>query len=129
MRPASCASDVKSSIIPVDSAPSATLRPLERASGLSARLSRALLLRALGHLEHGQVILCEGGEQHRFGRRSERCALHVTLRVLDPRFYRHAAFGGSVEAGEAYIRGYWNCDDLTALVRIMVINRAVLMRM
>ena len=53
----------------------------------------------------------------------------MTLRVLDPRFYRHAAFGGSVGAGEAYIRGYWTCDDLTTLIRIMVLNRATLERM
>jgi cyclopropane-fatty-acyl-phospholipid synthase len=120
---------VKPSIIPADTTASAAARPLGLAADQSPRLARALLLRALAPLEHGQLILCEGSEQHRFGRRSERCALTVTLRVLDPRFYRHAAFGGSVGAGEAYIRGYWTCDDLTTLIRIMVLNRATLARM
>jgi cyclopropane-fatty-acyl-phospholipid synthase len=52
--------------------------------------------------------------------------LSATVRVLDPLFYRHAALGGSVGAGEAYIRGYWSCDDLTTLIRIMVVNRTTL---
>ena len=33
---------------------------------------------------------------------------------------RTLAFGGTVGAGEAYIRGLWRCDDLIALVRIFV---------
>ena len=91
--------------------------------GLGVRLGRTALLRALGGLEHGEICLLDGTTEQRFGRRSERCALAVTIRVLDPRFYAHAAFGGSVGAGEAYIRGYWSCEDLTALIRIMVVNR------
>jgi cyclopropane-fatty-acyl-phospholipid synthase len=120
---------VKPSIIPANSTTSVAARRPEATAIQAPRLARALLLRALGQLEDGQLTLCESGEQHRFGRRTERCALSVTLRVLDPRFYRHAAFGGSVGAGEAYIRGYWSCDDLTALIRIMVLNRATLGRM
>ncbi|HEX4049932.1 MAG TPA: cyclopropane-fatty-acyl-phospholipid synthase family protein [Steroidobacteraceae bacterium] len=96
---------------------------------LAARLGRAGLLRALTQLQHGQVRLIDAGAEQRFGRLSERCALSVTIRVLDGRFYAKAAFGGSVGAGEAYIRGYWSCDDLTALIRIMVVNRGALKRM
>jgi cyclopropane-fatty-acyl-phospholipid synthase len=43
--------------------------------------------------------------------------------VLHPQFWADAVFGGTVSAGEAYIHGLWKCDDLTALVRIMVANR------
>lgn len=94
--------------------------------GLAARLGRAGLLRALSRLQHGEIRLVDADMERRFGRLSERCALSVTLRVLDARFYAKAAFGGSVGAGEAYIQGYWSCDDLTALVRIMVVNREAL---
>lgn len=98
-------------------------------TGLPARIGRAALLRALSCLQHGQIRLLDGSEEHRFGQASERCALAVTVRVLDPRFYEKAAFGGSVGAGEAYIHGYWSCDDLTALIRIMVVNRSALSQM
>jgi cyclopropane-fatty-acyl-phospholipid synthase len=46
--------------------------------------------------------------------------------VHDPRFYRALACGGSIGAGEAYMNGWWSCDDLTALVRICVLNRELL---
>ena len=44
----------------------------------------------------------------------------------DPRFYSEIAFGGSIGGGEAYMHGYWNCDDLVAVVRLLLQNRQVL---
>ena len=35
-------------------------------------------------------------------------------------------FGGSIGSGEAYMQGHWTCDDLSTLVRILLINRNVL---
>jgi len=115
---------------PAESAPggSAGVRA-QPIGGLATRLGRAGLLRALSRLQHGQVRLIEPGAEHRFGQLTERCALSVTLRVLDARFYAKAAFGGSVGAGAAYIHGYWSCDDLTGLIRIMVVNRPALKQM
>ncbi|MEO7727774.1 MAG: cyclopropane-fatty-acyl-phospholipid synthase family protein, partial [Burkholderiales bacterium] len=47
-------------------------------------------------------------------------------RVHDPRFYSEVAFAGSIGAGEAYMQGYWSVDDLTALMRILLQNCAVM---
>jgi cyclopropane-fatty-acyl-phospholipid synthase len=112
-----------------DDARAAPSQPRVHSSGVVVRLGRAALLRALARLQHGQIRLLEGAEEHRFGQPSERCALSASVRILDARFYEKAAFGGSVGAGEAYIHGYWSCDDLTALIRIMVVNRSALRRM
>jgi cyclopropane-fatty-acyl-phospholipid synthase len=90
------------------------------------RLARAALRRALGQLRLGELRLIDADGEYRFGRRSAGCGLSATLRIADPRFYLDTAFGGSVGAGEAYIRGFWSCDDLTSLMRIMVLNRAAL---
>jgi cyclopropane-fatty-acyl-phospholipid synthase len=49
--------------------------------------------------------------------------------VRDPAFWPAVAFGGSVGAGEAYMDGLWDCEDLTSLVRLLLRNRAVLDRM
>ncbi len=89
------------------------------------RLGRKLFLRALGQLQHGELTLLvpATGERHTFGRRGAGCDLRVTLEVLHPQTFADAAFGGTVGAGEAYIRGLWRTDDLTALVRLFVINR------
>jgi len=88
-------------------------------------LARRLVLRQLGRLEHGELWLRDGDEAHRFGSAPNGgTAAHLT--VLDPRFYSELAFGGSIGGAEAYMHGYWRCDDLVALVRLLLQNRTVL---
>jgi cyclopropane-fatty-acyl-phospholipid synthase len=89
--------------------------------GLAA-LGRKALLGTLKGLDQGQLTLIEGGHTHHFGRPSA-IAPQVTLEVLDGRFWADVAFGGTLGAGESYIHGHWRADDLTALIRLMVINR------
>jgi cyclopropane-fatty-acyl-phospholipid synthase len=97
--------------------------------GLLVRLARKALLERLRHLRDGEVRLQEGAQTYRFGARTARCGLSVTLTVRNPEFYSLAAFGGTVGGGESYIHGHWRCDDLTALIRIMVLNRHVMQEM
>jgi cyclopropane-fatty-acyl-phospholipid synthase len=52
--------------------------------------------------------------------------LHATAHVYDAAFYRNVAGNGSVGAGEAYMDGLWHCDDLVALMRMLVRNRDLL---
>lgn len=100
-----------------------TANPLERAmEGFASRVLRS----RLALLQHGQLTLVEDGRHETFGRASERCALHCTVHVRDRRFFAEVAFGGSVGAGESFMAGDWWTDDLTALVRIMLVNREVL---
>ena len=94
--------------------------------GLLTRVARKALLERLSRLRDGEIRLNDSAGSLRFGARTARCGLSVTLTVRDPAFYSLAAFGGTVGAGEAYIHGHWRCDDLTALVRIMVLNRSVM---
>ena len=102
--------------------------PRAMAPGLASVLARwcERLLRAqLRRLQHGEIILVDGERRDVFGRLGERCALRATLHVRDARFYAEIAFGGSVGAGESYMADDWWCDDLTALVRILLHNRRV----
>ncbi len=111
----------KPSIVPADARPSEPGRP-----GTLARLGRGLLFAQFARLEHGEIRVVEPGGEFRFGRRTPRCDIAVTVTVDDPQLYADAAFGGTVGAGEAYIRGLWRCDDLTGLVRIFVVNREMM---
>jgi cyclopropane-fatty-acyl-phospholipid synthase len=95
-------------------------------SGMLARMARRALLARLGKLQDGEIRLQDSMGAQRFGARTARCGLSATISVRDPEFYSLAAFGGTVGAGESYINGHWQCDDLTALVRIMVQNRHVM---
>lgn len=96
-------------------------------TGLDAMLRRRLVARLAG-LRHGRIRLRDelgevalgqapGGEEDR---------LDVSVTVRDPAFYRALAAHGSVGAGEAFIDGAWDCDDLVALVRLLVRNRDLL---
>jgi cyclopropane-fatty-acyl-phospholipid synthase len=111
---------VKPSIVPVET------RAPTRGDSMLARLGRRLLLRQLTRLRDGEIRLRDAAEEQRFGQRTVRCPLSVTVYVDHPQFYASAAFAGSVGGGEAYILGHWRCDDLTALIRIMVQNRDLL---
>ena len=90
------------------------------------RLARRLLLQRMGRLEHGALEVHDAEGTLRFGTEAGTPGLHARIEVLHPQFWADAAFGGTTGAGEAYIHGLWKCDDLTALVRIMVANRHVL---
>jgi cyclopropane-fatty-acyl-phospholipid synthase len=90
------------------------------------RLAKTLLFLQLKKLQHGRLRLVDCGREESFGSHAAGESLGATIRVLDPRFYSDAVFGGTVGAGEAYMRGYWDCDDLTSLVRLMVINQDLL---
>ncbi|MGE0824159.1 MAG: class I SAM-dependent methyltransferase [Candidatus Binatia bacterium] len=91
-----------------------------------ARFARAMVLARLQNLQTGKLVVIDGIEQFVFGLPDSDFPLSVTLSVQDQRFYLDILFGGSVGAGEAYMSGYWSCDNLTTLVRILVRNRAVL---
>jgi cyclopropane-fatty-acyl-phospholipid synthase len=109
------------SIVPVEGA-----HPVDTEGSFLARLGRKLLLAQLAKIEHGCIRIVEPHGEHRFGKRTADCDLSVTVTISHPQFYADTAFGGTVGAGEAYIRGLWRCDDLTALVRIFVRNRDVM---
>jgi len=102
---------------------SGTVKP-----GLLDGLARRLVLRQLRRLQTGRLVLLENGRELNFGEQGTAPALALAARitVLDPRFFSELAFGGSIGAGEAWMQGFWQCDDLVALVRLLLRNRSVL---
>jgi len=89
--------------------------------GLIHRLARSLVLKSLGAIRQGHLIFIDCDERLEFGDHASE--LSVTVHVLHPDFYRRVAFGGTIAAGETYMDGLWSCNNLTALVRIMVRNQ------
>ncbi len=82
--------------------------------------ARRMVLAKMARFTQGHLTIEDGGQTFEFGRADDTLRAHV--RVLDPRFYRYMALGGSLGASEAYIDGLWETDDLTALCRIVVQN-------
>jgi cyclopropane-fatty-acyl-phospholipid synthase len=87
--------------------------------------AKRILLSLLQKIRLGEILLRDGDEQHVFGQRSQKCDLRASLNVLHPRFYTQILFGGSIGAGEAYMAGHWSSDDLTVLLRIILLNQRV----
>lgn len=91
------------------------------------RFLRTRLIAQMSQLRGGRLTLDDDAGRVQLGESSSRSSdLYVHLRVRDPRFYREVAASGSVGAGEAWMDGLWQCDDLVALIRLLVRNRDLL---
>lgn len=90
---------------------------------LDALLRRQLLAK-LGALREGSLRVRDALGEVVLG--AQGSGPLVTVTIDDPAFYRAVATQGSVGAGESYIRGQWRCDDLVALVQLLVRNRELL---
>jgi cyclopropane-fatty-acyl-phospholipid synthase len=95
-------------------------------TNIATRWLTSQLFNLLEKLVHGQLVVQEGNNTRTFGTDS---SLRAHVIIHDSRAYRKIVFGGSIGAGEAYIEKLWDVDDLTALVRIMVLNMSLLDRM
>jgi cyclopropane-fatty-acyl-phospholipid synthase len=94
--------------------------------GLVNGLARRALTNQLKGLRSGQLTLSDISGETTLG---EHADLQATLTIRDARFFRHAVLGGSLSVAESYLRGQWDCDDLTALFRIFLRNIALSDRM
>jgi len=110
------------SVIPSHPAPGTRIVPVSLA-GLLVGIARRAVFTHLRKIERGSITVIEGSKRSAFGTQG---GLAATITVHDPAFYTDMAFGGSIGAGEAYMAGFWSADDLTTLVRIIVLNRRVL---
>ena len=88
---------------------------------------RDLVWNQLGNLRYGRLVFIEGTQSRAFGDPGY-SSLIATITVRDPRFYRYVVFGGSLGAADAYIRGFWVCNNLVDLIRIFCSNADVLDR-
>ena len=83
-----------------------------------------LVLGRLSGIAHGSLRLVDGATTRDFGGTAPGPA--AAIEVRDPAFYSELAWGGSVGAAESYMLGHWSTPDLTALMRLMLVNRDAL---
>jgi cyclopropane-fatty-acyl-phospholipid synthase len=88
--------------------------------------ARRIVRSRLSNLRSGRLTIKEGDSTVVYGDQTDQCQLAAELHVEHPAFYSDLAFGGSIGAGEAYMQGHWRCEDLSELLRILLINRDVL---
>jgi len=93
------------------------------ASWLEKQLKKQLL-KKLSDIKYARLEIIDAEGRYQFGEKDSQ--LTATVQVHSNAFYRQLAFSGSVGAAESYIADEWDVDDLTALVRILVLNRDLL---
>ncbi len=104
-----------------------TTKPQTSDFGALDNFLRQTLFSRLRGLRNGRLVFHDACGRVELG---DSAAAHPDLQIhveiMDPEFYRAIAANGSVGAAEAWMNGHWRCDDLVALVRLLVRNRDLL---
>ncbi|UTZ21406.1 SAM-dependent methyltransferase [Vibrio campbellii] len=99
------------------------------------KAARGVLFQCLQKMEIGCLTVIESFKTETT-ERSERFStpngeyngepVAATIEVKHPGFYSRILQGGSIAAGEAYMDGWWDSPDLTALMKLMALNMRAL---
>ena len=92
------------------------------------RLARRIVHSRLAKLRVGRLTIADNGTVSIYGSKNfdESNQVSAELHIHHPSFFSDIAFGGSIGAGESYMQGHWSSNDLTSLLRLLLINRDVL---
>ena len=84
-----------------------------------------LVINLFNKIETGSLTfyLPDGSTRH-FGDKNS--PLHAQMTIHDYRFFKDAVLGGDVGLGEAYMKGFWDTDDIPALFSVLIKNRQAL---
>ncbi len=89
---------------------------------LAAQAAKRVILRAASVMREGELtVVLPGGKRRVFGTPGATPA--ATMRVHDDEFFSRVLLHGEIGAGEAYVDGLWDSDDLVALMELGVENR------
>ena len=97
---------------------------LSTTHNLTSALLRRGVMRQLGQLKNGHLVVIENGERLMFG--DSTAGLVGEVQIHDASLWGMMASSGSIGAGEAFIHGYWTSPDLTKVIRVLLSNMDVL---
>lgn len=94
--------------------------------------ARSVAFKCLQYLDVGSLSIVESfseqsSYQQQFGKKKDD-EPHAVIWVKHPEFYSRLLKGGSIAAAEAYIDGWWDSPNLTALMELMARNSSALDR-
>jgi cyclopropane-fatty-acyl-phospholipid synthase len=102
------------------------LRRRRRPAGWIDNLVKHRLLAVFEKIQYGELTIIDGDEIFQFGAATPSFDCQVRVTVNDSRFWGDIGLGGTIGSGESYMQNFWECDNLTDLVRLFVRNRHVL---
>ena len=105
--------------------------PSKSKASLSDRLmpkawARSMILKHLGTMQRGQLVIKENGEKTIYGDQSDNVGLVAELTIVNIDTYSSLALNGVIGAGESYMEGHWTSPDLVKVIRFFVVNMQTL---
>jgi cyclopropane-fatty-acyl-phospholipid synthase len=97
---------------------------LPRSEGAIAQSARRRARAALRGIAQGELVIASAAGRECFAGAAP--GPRASVRVLDERFWTALALRGALGGAEAYARGWWQADDLVAVVRVLARNGAAL---
>jgi cyclopropane-fatty-acyl-phospholipid synthase len=86
------------------------------------RIARETLFRLLGKVEIGSLTMHEGPQSYHFGQHDDPAHPHAEIHIHDAAVYAQVLSGGSLGAGEAYIKARWSSPDPVQVTRLFSAN-------
>lgn len=95
-------------------------------TGLSDKVFKKLILTMLGNMTRGHLTIEDDGTVYTFGESAKKAHVIAHISVKHPSAYRQVILNGTIGSAEAYMQGAWETSDLVQVIRIFVLNMAVL---
>lgn len=87
-------------------------------TGLATSLAKKLVFDRLSRIRSGKLVIEDAEGTYVFGDDAH-TSLRATISIRESWVYLAIATSGALGAGEAFMEGAWDADDLVAVVRIM----------
>jgi cyclopropane-fatty-acyl-phospholipid synthase len=100
--------------------------PQRRSARIGEKFAREAVFRLLGKLQVGSLTLHEGAQRHHFGSEGRGREPQAEVHIHNPATYGQLLAGGSIAAGEAFIKGYWSSPAPVEVMRLFSANLSVL---
>ena len=94
---------------------------VEPSNGFLSTALQNVFIRKLSTIQGGTLIFEQGEESIRLGQGEPT----VTIKINNTTFWNRLFFGGQTAAGESYVDGDWDCDDLVTAMRLLLNNQPV----
>ena len=95
-----------------------------RKNTLLSSVFKKALIKKFKNIEIGYIELIDNDDKYYFGKNSEKLKASITVKSQE--FYVFLGSGGSLGVAESYMAGYWESDNIVALLQIVLKNRPVL---
>jgi cyclopropane-fatty-acyl-phospholipid synthase len=87
------------------------------------KVARKIIFSHFNRIKEGEITVIENSAHITFGEITANFPIQATIKVLNPKMYLDIVAKGLNGSADAFIKGWWTCDNLTNLVRIFTRNR------